>query len=105
MSTPAPTFTFSIWALSEAIGGFMLFRRITKGHTCPVCKGADAYRIKRAGLPVKIACKLLNLRPHWCPDCDTFFLGPRRPKEMHGAYQAPHSPKANSNAAHAGSAS
>lgn len=66
-----------------------MFRRISKDRNCPVCKSAEAYRVKRAGLPVKVVCRLLNLRPHWCPDCDTFFLGPRhansvRVEEMYG---------------------
>jgi hypothetical protein len=60
----------------------MLFQRITKGRTCPVCKSAAVYRVKRSGLPIKVVCKLLNLRPHWCPECDTFFLGPRRSKDL-----------------------
>jgi hypothetical protein len=60
----------------------MLFQRITKGHACPVCKSSGVYRVKRAGVPVKVVCKLLNLRPHWCPDCDTFFLGPRHSKDV-----------------------
>jgi len=55
----------------------MMFRRISKDRSCPVCKSLDAYRVKRAGFPVKVVCRVLNLRPHWCPDCDTFFLGPR----------------------------
>jgi hypothetical protein len=60
----------------------MLFQRMTRGRTCPVCKSGSVYRVKRAGLPVKVVCKLLNLRPHWCPECDTFFLGPRRSKDL-----------------------
>lgn len=55
----------------------MKFQRISKERACPVCKNVDVYRIKRTGLHVKVVCRLLNLRPHWCPDCDTFFLGPK----------------------------
>jgi hypothetical protein len=61
----------------------MMFQKITKDRTCPVCKSPSSYRVKRAGLPVKMVCSLLNLRPHWCPECDTFYLGPRRPKDPH----------------------
>jgi hypothetical protein len=60
----------------------MMFQKITRERTCPVCKSPSSYRVKRAGMPVKIVCSLLNLRPHWCPECDTFYLGPRRPKEI-----------------------
>ncbi len=65
----------------------MMFQRITRGRTCPVCKSPEAYRVKRAGLSVKIVCKVLNLRPQWCPQCDTFFLGPR-----HSQKQTVHDP-------------
>jgi hypothetical protein len=60
----------------------MLFQRISKARTCPVCKSPEAYRVRRAGLSVKVVCKILNVRPHWCPNCDTFFLGPRHSKEV-----------------------
>ena len=60
----------------------MIFQRITRERTCPVCKGANSYRVKRAGLSIKLLCRILNLRPHWCPDCDTFFLGPKRSKDV-----------------------
>ena len=60
----------------------MMFHKITRGRTCPVCKSPEAYRVKRAGLPVKLVCKVLNLRPQWCPQCDTFFLGPRHAKKQ-----------------------
>lgn len=56
----------------------MLFKRISKEGACPVCKNAEVYRVKRAGITVKLACRILDLRPHWCPECDTFFLGPRQ---------------------------
>jgi hypothetical protein len=60
----------------------MLFQKITKGQNCPVCKSAGTFRVKRSGLPVKMVCSLLNLRPHWCPECDTFYLGPKRAKDV-----------------------
>jgi hypothetical protein len=56
----------------------MIFPRISREKNCPVCKSAEVYRIKRAGLTVKVACRLLDLRPHWCQECDTFFLGPKQ---------------------------
>lgn len=58
----------------------MMFQRISRQKNCPVCKSAEVYRVKRVGFSVKAACGLLNLRPHWCPHCDTFFLGPRQGK-------------------------
>jgi hypothetical protein len=58
----------------------MMFQRISRERACPVCKNADVYRVKRAGLSVKVVCRILNLRPHWCPNCDTFFLGPKQSK-------------------------
>ncbi len=58
----------------------MKFQRISRARGCPVCKYADVYRVKRAGFLVKVACRILNLRPHWCPECDTFFLGPKQLK-------------------------
>jgi hypothetical protein len=61
----------------------MNYRRITRERTCPVCKGSEAYRIRRAGISIKLACRLLNLRPHYCPSCDTFFLGPRHTRDLH----------------------
>lgn len=70
------------FGIAKQSGGCMLFQRISKTRTCPVCSGGDAYRVRRAGFPVKVVCKLLNLRPHWCPDCDTFFLGPKSSREQ-----------------------
>ncbi|MGB7849000.1 MAG: hypothetical protein WBL63_25525 [Candidatus Acidiferrum sp.] len=58
----------------------MMFQRISRKRACPVCKNADVYRVKRAGLSIKVVCRILNLRPHWCPGCDTFFLGPKLSK-------------------------
>jgi len=58
----------------------MMFQRISKSRACPVCKNAEVYRVKRMGLPVKVVCRIFDLRPHWCPECDTFFLGPRQQK-------------------------
>jgi len=58
--------------------------KLTRQRTCPVCHGSNSYRVKREGFAVKLACRMLNLRPHWCPDCDTFFLGPKRAKDVPG---------------------
>jgi hypothetical protein len=61
----------------------MKFHRITRERTCPVCQGVEAYRIRREGLTVKVVCGLLNLRPHYCPTCDTYYFGPRHSRRMH----------------------
>ncbi len=55
----------------------MMFPRISKDQKCPNCRGSESYRIRRDGLSVKVVCKILNLRPHYCPDCDLYFLGRR----------------------------
>lgn len=55
-----------------------MFQRICKARKCPVCMNADVFRVKRTGFPLKLVCGILNVRPHWCPNCDTFFLGPRQ---------------------------
>jgi len=60
----------------------MKLQPITKGPTCPVCNGSEAYRIRRTGISIKVMCWLFNLRPHYCPECDTFFLGPRHSKGL-----------------------
>jgi hypothetical protein len=60
----------------------MVFQRITRERKCPVCNSEASYRVRRAGLPVRVVCSVLNLRPHWCPECDTFYLGPRRAKDV-----------------------
>jgi hypothetical protein len=57
----------------------MMFRRISRDYHCPECRGLEAYRIKRQGVVVKVLCKILNLRPHHCPSCNLYFLGPRQP--------------------------
>jgi len=62
----------------------MLFQRISRARNCPVCKNTEVLRMKRVGLPVKVVCRVLNLRPHWCPNCDTFFLGPRQLHSVQG---------------------
>ena len=67
----------------------MKFRRINNVRTCPECKSADVYRVRRTGIPLKVVCRIVNLRPYWCSACDTFFLAPRRSKpvgiqEQHG---------------------
>jgi ssDNA-binding Zn-finger/Zn-ribbon topoisomerase 1 len=58
----------------------MRFQRISRARGCPVCKYAEVHRVKRAGFVVKVVCRILNLRSHWCPECDTFFLGPKQLK-------------------------
>jgi hypothetical protein len=58
----------------------MMFQHIGLNRNCPVCKSAEVYRVKRTGLPLRVLCGLLNLRPYWCQECDTFFLGPRQSK-------------------------
>ena len=59
-----------------------MFRRISRARTCPVCKSAEVYRVKRTGIPVRVVSRILNLRPYWCSECDTFFLAPRPPKAL-----------------------
>ena len=56
----------------------MLFKHISKGRDCPECKSRETFRVKRAGMALKFVCNLTNLRPHWCSNCDTFFLAPRQ---------------------------
>ncbi len=85
----------------------MMFHKITRGRTCPVCKSPEAYRVKRAGLSVKLVCKVLNLRPQWCPQCDTFFLGPRHSKKhiIHDPLGSARPPKPGGTPTQAGSLS
>jgi len=58
----------------------MKFQRISKERTCPECRSTDVHRVKRTGLPVKVLCGILNLRPHRCSECDTLFLAPTHSK-------------------------
>lgn len=58
----------------------MLFRRITRHRACPECHSRDIHRVKRVGLTVKALCRIFDVRPHVCADCDNFFLAPRQPK-------------------------
>jgi hypothetical protein len=60
----------------------MFFRQISKNRACPACHGSDVYRLKRVGLAVKAVCRLLDLRPHWCASCDTFFLAPKSSRSV-----------------------
>jgi len=60
----------------------MLFQRISRARTCPACKSADVYRVKRTGISVKVVCRIVNLRPYWCSACDTFFLAPKPPNAV-----------------------
>ena len=56
----------------------MLFKHISKGRSCPQCKSGEVFRVKRTGMALKFVCNVTNLRPHWCSNCDTFFLAPRQ---------------------------
>jgi len=58
--------------------GWMLFKHISKGRNCPQCNSGEVFRMKRTGMALKFICNVANLRPHWCSNCDTFFLAPRR---------------------------
>jgi hypothetical protein len=58
----------------------MKFKRITKERGCPECGGSDEYRVKREGFYVKAVSLFLNVRPHYCPNCDMYFFAPRRAK-------------------------
>jgi hypothetical protein len=79
----------------------MMFLRISKNYKCPICASSEAYRIRREGLLTKLACKILNLRPHYCPNCDVYFLGPRR-RAMLGSQhtETPRTPNTNEDAQH-----
>jgi len=59
----------------------MLFRHISKSRNCPECQSAEVFRVKRTGVALKIVCNVMNVRPHWCASCDTFFLAPKQEKE------------------------
>jgi hypothetical protein len=58
----------------------MLFKHISKRRACPRCQSVEVFRVKRSGMALKFLCNVTNLRPHWCPNCDTFFLAPRQEK-------------------------
>jgi len=60
----------------------MQFGRISKERACPACHSAEVYRLKREGLTLRAVCLILNMRPHWCSNCDTFFLAPGRSKTV-----------------------
>jgi len=60
----------------------MLFRHISKGRNCPQCKSTEVFRVKRTGVALKVLCNVTNLRPHWCSNCDTFFLAPRQERAV-----------------------
>jgi hypothetical protein len=60
----------------------MLFKHISKGRNCPECQSSEVFRVKRTGMALKFVCNVTNLRPHWCANCDTFFLAPRRGKAV-----------------------
>ena len=58
----------------------MFFGYVTKKRACPRCQSTDVYRIRRSGITVRAVCNVLNVRPHWCANCDNFFLAPRPEK-------------------------
>jgi hypothetical protein len=58
----------------------MKFKRITRERGCPECLGSDEYRVRREGLYVKAVSLILNVRPHYCPNCDIYFFAPRHSK-------------------------
>ena len=66
----------------------MLFRHISKGRNCPQCKSDEVFRVKRTGMALKLVCNMTNLRPHWCSNCDTFFLAPRHVHVTEDAHMA-----------------
>ena len=56
----------------------MRFRHISRKRICPECQSTEVFRVRRTGMALKLICNVTNLRPHWCPECDTFFLAPRQ---------------------------
>jgi hypothetical protein len=60
----------------------MFFGYVTKERTCPRCKSAEVYRIRRNGMALRAVCNVLNARPYWCANCDNFFLAPKQGKGM-----------------------
>ncbi|HTZ32649.1 MAG TPA: hypothetical protein VMH31_09340 [Methylomirabilota bacterium] len=67
----------------------MLFKHISKGRNCPECNSAEVFRVKRTGMALKLICNVTNLRPHWCSNCDTFFLAPRQERATRVRSDAP----------------
>jgi hypothetical protein len=57
----------------------------------------QAYRIKREGVAERLVCSMLNLRPHYCPNCDMYFFGPRQTKRLHNEKNVPAPPNVQSN--------
>jgi hypothetical protein len=62
----------------------MLLRNISNGRVCSSCRSEDVYRVRRAGIAVKTVCRVLDVRPYWCANCDNFFLAPKRPRPPRG---------------------
>jgi len=60
----------------------MFFGYVTKERTCPRCKSAHVYRVKRNGIAMRAVCSVLKMRPYWCENCDNFFLAPRQERGM-----------------------
>jgi hypothetical protein len=82
----------------------MRFQRISRERICPECKSSDVYRLKRTGFSLRVLCRILNLRPHWCAECDAFFLGPRGgdPPRSQRPYESGGSATRGGNLPHAG---
>jgi hypothetical protein len=70
-----------VWRGACEVGG-MLFRHISKGRNCPQCQSGEVFRLKRTGMALRFVCNVMNLRPHWCSHCDTFFLAPKQHKSV-----------------------
>lgn len=85
----------------------MMFQRVSKDYKCPLCRSSEAYRIKREGFWNKLVCKVLNLRPHYCPNCDIYFRAPShrrlRRRFHHESPAPPNSPNHASPGEHTGS--
>lgn len=61
----------------------MRFRHISKKRICPECRSTEVFRVRRTGVALRLICNVTNLRPHWCSNCDTFFLAPRQDRGPH----------------------
>lgn len=60
----------------------MFFGYITRERTCPRCNGSEVYRVRRNGIALRAVCNVFNVRPHWCAECDNFFLAPKQDKAV-----------------------
>ena len=61
----------------------MRFKHISKDRNCPQCGSTEVFRMRRTGIALKLVCNVTNLRPHWCSECDSFFLAPKQNKTPH----------------------